>query len=127
MIISARPNCNGGTAVSWTDRIRTQNVRDGLSKTAMIGEKHVPIRQIGKSPKDGPIYSGQSFHYASRVLGPKARLAFGASDNEASEYCFGSWHTGVCHFAFGDASVRAISTSTDSEVLTRMANRHDGE
>jgi prepilin-type processing-associated H-X9-DG protein len=40
---------------------------------------------------------------------------------------FGSWHTGVCQFAFGDGSVKAISTSIDEVNLGRLAARNDGE
>jgi hypothetical protein len=39
---------------------------------------------------------------------------------------FGSAHTGICQFVFGDGSVHAISITTDLSVLSDLARRADG-
>lgn len=126
VIISARPTCSDESVIGWTDRVRSKDVSDGLSQTFLIGEMHVARRQIGLLPNDGPIYCGSEVNYATRVVGPGARLAVGPDDESASRYSFGSWHLDVCHFAFGDGAVRSISTDTSTSVLAKMGNRRDG-
>ena len=39
---------------------------------------------------------------------------------------FGSWHSGVVMFVFGDGSVRGVKTSTSGSVL-RLCLRGDGQ
>ena len=40
---------------------------------------------------------------------------------------FGSWHPGVCQFAFCDGSVKAIRNTVDEVTLGRLACRNDGQ
>ena len=40
---------------------------------------------------------------------------------------FGSWHTTICNFAFGDGSVKSISRESDLKILRRYGNRSDGK
>jgi prepilin-type processing-associated H-X9-DG protein len=42
-------------------------------------------------------------------------------------YAFGSWHPGVCHFAFADGRVSAVSSHLSTAVLARLCHRSDGE
>lgn len=127
VIISARPNCDFENKVAgWTDKIRSKDISDGLSKTFLIGEMHVSRSQLGQLPADGPIYCGSEVNYATRVAGPGVRLALGPNDESASKYAFGSWHSEICNFAFVDGSVRSLSAYTDTELLGKMGNRHDG-
>ena len=39
---------------------------------------------------------------------------------------FGSWHVGVCQFAFADGSVRAVRTTLDTTTLRALSGRADG-
>ena len=126
VIISARPTCDGSQVIGWTDKIRTKDIKDGLSKTFLIGEMHVSRQSLRMLPSDGPIYCGSELYYSSRIVGPGARLALGPNDDSASQYAFGSWHTGICHFANADGSVKAIPVDTSTTVLANMGNRDDG-
>ena len=65
----------------------------------------------------------------TRVGGPGVPLAAGPADDVAGmgTFAFGSWHPGLCQVAFGDGSVRALSTGIDIEALTRLAERAEGE
>jgi len=127
VIISARPNCSAGNKVAgWTDKVRTKDIVDGLSKTFLVGEKHVTRSQLGRQPNDGPVYCGSEVNYAARVVGPGVRLALGPDDEAASKYAFGSWHTEICNFVNVDGSVKSISIYTDTELLANMGHRNDG-
>ena len=127
VIISSRPICEQGKPVGWTDRVRSSKVKDGLSNTFLVGEMHISRKQMGLLPNDGPIYCGSKVHYATRVAGPGARLAVGPMDETASQYSFGSWHRGICHFSMADGSVRAMSIGTGTNVLSKLANRNNGK
>ena len=110
-------------------------ITDGTSNTFLIGEKHVPQGAFGRlKAGDGPAFSGAWTSYCGRVAGLEDPLAQGPNDLTPSPNGdafwarkFGSWHTGVCQFAFSDGSVRAIRNTIDTTTLRRLALRSDGE
>ncbi|MEN1681087.1 MAG: DUF1559 domain-containing protein [Planctomycetota bacterium] len=127
VIIGVRPRCKNGVPVGPLDRIRMVSVTDGTSSTLMFGEKFIPADQLTKLPFDAPVYDGDNFSAASRVVGPWMRLAASPMDNLASDYSFGGWHPGVVNFTMVDGSVRALPTDIDSEAISLLANRFDAE
>ena len=98
---------------------RFSNITDGLSNTFFIGEKHVRLGQFGNgnSEGDGSVYNGDILPFAARAAGTANPLAFGPTDRFRTQ--FGSYHPGVCQFAFGDGSVRAIPISISPSILRR--------
>jgi len=136
ILISVRAECAGlwpVVPVGLHDRVTSAKVTDGLSKTALVGEMHVPFDEVGIVPDNGPMYDGQMLPSSARLGGPGIPLAGGPADpnapwlfDEHSNYGFGSWHPGVCHFVLGDGSVRALSVDVDVSTLGRLCNRHDG-
>ena len=104
---------------------------DGLSKTVFIGEKHVPDGSFGvKKSFDNSIYNADYLASHARWGGPGFGLstpADGAAGN-ASDFSrtFGSWHSSVCQFAFGDGGVRPLQVTIDPVVLGYLCNRRDG-
>jgi prepilin-type N-terminal cleavage/methylation domain-containing protein len=122
---------NGGTGT--TAGVRLTSVTDGLSNTIMIGEKHIPVNILGSTVSqnsqviipDGIIYqAGEDQTYVRRG-GPGFPLAFTPSD--PYNHQFGSYHTGVCQFVFGDGSVHAIPNSIDTTTLGYLCNISDGQ
>ncbi len=126
-IISSRARCDSGNPVDWVDQIRPRDIIDGTSHTALIGELHVPPGRLGQFPDNPPMYDGDYFGAASRLAGPTMPLADGMRDRTASPLSFGSWHDGVCHFAFCDGSIRAINNAVNTRVLGYYCNRQDNE
>lgn len=128
---------------AWGDtnikgKTRMADVTDGTSNTAMIGEKHYPLRckNVGRAPGsespnpncyDGDIFfwrhNGQYYH----VRDLNFPMAEGTNDELGKPNSFGSWHPGVCNFVMGDGSVRAVSTTTSVEVLGNLGDRRDGQ
>jgi prepilin-type N-terminal cleavage/methylation domain-containing protein len=117
-----------------------RKITDGLSKTLLVGEKHVTEpcfgRESGVDPLTGlPVrcgdnstYNGDQHRTIARYAGPESPLATSPDQALIEEKSqFGSWHPGVCHGLLGDGSVRAGSNDVSTTVLGRLANIADGE
>jgi len=126
VIISSHGRCGSGVPQDWTDKIRMSDITDGLSNTILVGEMHVPMGKLGKSPEDAFIFNGDNVFNSTRVGGPTVPIVQNNRDEGNGLVSWGSWHPGVCHFALVDGSVRGISKSIDTEALGNLCNRHDG-
>jgi hypothetical protein len=106
---------------------------DGTSNTLLLGEKHVTpaglgVFNVNGAEQDFNIYSAQvgAFAYVTgRKAGPAFPLALGPTTPFAGQ--FGSWHTGVVLFAFGDGSIRGLRVSTPGTTLALLSARSDGQ
>jgi prepilin-type N-terminal cleavage/methylation domain-containing protein len=117
----------------WKSQRTFADIRDGLSNTLMLGEKHITPEHLGDYDYgDGTYFSDDSVANTCRFAGPGYPLAVTPTDPELgtppyNNGRFGSWHPGgVCQFVMGDGSVQAISPSIDSFVLGYLANYNDG-
>jgi len=127
--IYVRPVVSGGPpGILGPQKSMTRfgNITDGLSNTLFFGEKHVRNGQFGNgnSEGDGSVYNGDILAFASRPAGRFNPLALGPTDRFRTQ--FGSYHPGVCQFAFGDGSVRAIPVNISLTILDVLAIRDDG-
>jgi prepilin-type processing-associated H-X9-DG protein len=126
--------------LEWSSRTSFNSITDGLSNTFLVGEKHVPLGAFANNwvppypyftssppdnPGDGAIYNGMFPWVVSRIAGPLNPLAQQPIESPAAN--FGSFHPGVCQFAFADGSVRALPVLTSPEVLGLLASRNDGQ
>ena len=136
LIVASRPQCVGrmsiegsvvrqvGQARGWIERIAHKNVTDGLSKTMLAGEKHVPLTRLRQWPEDGPAFDGDHFPAASRVAGVGAPIARGPHDmTPRSVITFGSSHPDICNFVMADGSVRAVSITSSTRSLGLLSHR----
>lgn len=99
-------------------------IKDGLSNTLLIGEKHVPLDQFGVGGWDCSMYNGDMVVCASRSGGTVYPLAQSIRD---PGWKFGSYHANLCHFAFADGSVRPIFANINPDVLYLLSNMADGQ
>ena len=122
--------------VKW--KVRFKHITDGLSNTAFIGEKHVPVPGSQDwfghiKAKDNSIYNADFWSSVGRKGGngrPIAEPTDGSNGGqELSDFNknFGSWHPGICQFAFGDGSVHSISNDIDVYMLGHICNKADGQ
>ncbi len=100
------------------------SIRDGLSNTYLVGEKHVSENAYESCDDPGydqSAYSGVDLDLNRWVIDPPL------SDGGPSQpRRFGSAHVGGCHFGFCDGSVRLIRYDIDRETHRRLGNRKDG-
>jgi prepilin-type N-terminal cleavage/methylation domain-containing protein/prepilin-type processing-associated H-X9-DG protein len=117
----------------WESEMSFRKITDGLSKTLLAGEKHVPS---GQTEQQGSLYNGDNQNNCARVAGVRAPIAPSPDDLthcRSGPKCarcicdnFGSWHPGVCQFVFADGHVAAISNNINLQSLDRLAVRNDG-
>ena len=114
---------------TWHSATRFEHVRDGLSMTLMIGEKHVRPPNLGNEPDfgDGPQFGGWAYD-TIRLAGFTYRLADGPMDTVSGNenIVFGSAHPGTVNFVWGDGSVRGLQPSIDTTTLARLGTRAGG-
>ncbi|MCC6510238.1 MAG: DUF1559 domain-containing protein [Pirellulaceae bacterium] len=106
------------------ERTRMSEITDGTSNTIMLGEKHIQLNRVNDPIQDGVIFSGseqQTYYRRGGATWPLANSNLTAPNTQ-----FGSWHTGVCQFAFADGSVQAISTSIPGTQLGFLTAANDG-
>jgi hypothetical protein len=116
----------------WTAMRTFAEIRDGLSNTLMIGEKHLTPESLGDyNHGDGTYFCDDSVAQSCRLAGPSFPIATAPTDPELSSVAslygrFGSWHAGgACQFAMGDGSVQSLSPAIDSTTLGYLANYDD--
>lgn len=125
VIVSSRPLCREGQPAGWLDKVRMKDLVDGLSKTALVGEMHIPQGRLRQSPENGPMYNGKHLPGFARIGGPGIGIARGPSDTSVAAIGFGSWHPNVCPFVMADGSIRVVSNEIDTELLRSMCRRDD--
>ena len=118
---------------------RITDMVDGSSNTLFMGEKHVRPDMLGKAPQPGVranpftvptdmdvnVYSSLPWDASGRKAGASYPLAISPTDPYNSQ--FGSWHSGVCNFVFGDGSVKGVRNSIAGTALGMLSGRNDGQ
>jgi len=115
-------------------RVPLGSVTDGLTYTALVGEKHVPARRIGQPDWDLPVAGTTHRTFkGGRIVGDLGLAqnleveGAAGSLTDQNNYRFGSWHPGITQFVFGDTRVVPVKNHTSTTALTSMARRADGQ
>ena len=106
--------------------IRHQNIRDGISKTYLAGEKYVDALHYESGQDWGDnesLYNGFNNDSCRSVKGVPQ------PDQPGVDYRnqFGSAHVTVWQVVMCDGSVRSLGFDIDPDVHRRSGNRDDGE
>jgi prepilin-type processing-associated H-X9-DG protein len=116
---------SGGKLI-WAGPTRFLMIKDGLSNTLLVGEKHIKVGLWGiKSNGDSSVYSSNNVSVSSRKIGPGFPLQ--PPTGSTTQNAFGSYHPDLCQFVFCDGHVQALSIATSVDLLRRLAAREDGE
>ena len=138
------PSGSTGTErYSWYPRTRTKDVLDGLSKTAILSEKHLTPQETqgaNLSGSDRCASTGYDVGAVNAWDGGLGRnmpglpvntvwagaLARGPAECSVNVH-IGSWHSGICNFLLADGSVNGIAVNLDTTNLWRLVHRRDGQ
>ena len=116
--IEDQPDAGDGTFF-LNSRINFRHIRDGLSKTIVVGERY---SLLGGSTWTGVVPDGEEA--MARVVGVADHVP-----NQAGGHIddFGSFHTSGTHFLNADGSVDLINDEIDPEVYRAMSTRAGSE
>jgi type II secretory pathway pseudopilin PulG len=120
------PDTSDHTGISYMrSRVTTGNVRDGLSRTYLVGEKWLSSANYDTGADHGDdwsMYNGYQDDGHRCTNSPPAR------DSRGGSTCrFGSGHASLWHVSFCDASVRGLAYDIDPVVHRNLGNRADGQ
>ena len=110
-------------------KIRAQQVTDGLSKTFVIGERHIP--------RPDPAVPGSMIHYQQgdtsmfaadtpHTLFRDTSRGLADSVDDLNNRKFGSRHPGLTNFLFLDGHVEGFNNDTDRTILRWYSSIGDG-
>ncbi len=123
--LSCEGSANGSfKAEGGEGHVTLTSVTDGLSNTIFAGDKHVPRNLFGVGWLDGSLYNGNYLTNSARGAGPTLPLASVLTEEKP---LFGSYHTGIVNFLFGDGGVRPVPVAIDPNTLGLLANPTDGK
>lgn len=113
--------------------VKVAAITDGLSKTYVLGERHINADDYDTGLDHGDDWSMWSGYQddvcRSTFYDPTTgenRVPLQDTPGAAYSESFGSAHPGGCNMAFGDGSVQLISYDIDPEVHRRNGHRFDG-
>ena len=126
---------------SWAGRSSLSMIRDGTSRTALLGEKHIFSGDMNRGgggnavtgpSADGNVYISQQSNWyechSVRQGDHPNGIGRGSDDNRDGRWhMFGSWHPGVCQFVMADGAVLAFDNATDLTTLRQLGDRRDGQ
>jgi hypothetical protein len=139
---------------NWSCRDTMAWWSDGTSNQLLIGEKHIPLGQVGRcnfgerwiteaTYCDCSYLMGGQNHGSTTysrplqiywventnepyLLNPPLASPKDHADEYGPDYGFGSYHPGVSNFLVGDGSVRGVSTTVSLSTIARLADVSDG-
>ena len=86
----------------------------------------MPVGKLGISRGDGSLFCSDHEQNFVRLGGPGLPIAPNLRFTQVWANVFGSWHSGICHFALCDGSTKPVANSIDPDTLGRLTNRRDG-
>jgi prepilin-type N-terminal cleavage/methylation domain-containing protein/prepilin-type processing-associated H-X9-DG protein len=130
--IAANPHGKGafhGDGSSGLTPERIASVKDGLSNTIFVGERVTfthNIRGAFWADSFNLYNAGAAWPYSATLLPDYDACRSMVSENFC-KYGWGSPHSGVINWAFGDGSVRGIPISINMQIFMDLATIQGGE
>ena len=110
--------------------VRPAQVTDGLSKTMVIGDRHIPPVDPASATGMEDYNQGDTAFMPSdtpHTLFRDTYRGLASNSKDTNNRKFGSLHPGVTQFVMADGHVEPLSNDTDSDVLLKYAAIGDGE
>ncbi len=109
----------------------TRKVRDGMSKTAIVGEKYVAIRDYTSSAPDSDDRGwSDGWDYdtiRSAVCPPASDGNPAPNEQRRDDTTIGSSHASGFNCVFADGAVHFLNYDIDQKTLNLIAHRSDGQ
>lgn len=134
--VATNVTITAGKPVSFTSVVGNGRIPNGASNTLLVGEKHIVNNSflgMGGVNGDGCPYDHSWPRHVCRLAGSYfpirgfndmaqgTAVTTASTSNQDWDRCFGSWHQGVCPFAFADGHVTPLSDNIDLSVLNLLA------
>lgn len=123
---------NGGVIFTYST-IFDRDITDGLSKTALLGEKHLNQR-ISKEnatqstdPGDDDCFLAGRNYDSMRVSGGSSGKIYRDRYGWTGNVYFGSAHPSGIHMTYCDGHLSTMNYTINSQTLCRLLNRKDGQ
>ena len=122
--------CGSEGVLAAMSRVRIGDIRDGTSRTLMLGERMVQSGENGTLPFSsawcGQVAFADVYEYRSVPhLFPSRMHPINASPADA--LCFGGRHAGGANFVFADGSERFLNENIDGNVFESLGTASGGE
>jgi len=122
--------CGSDEVLAAMSRVRIGDIRDGASRTLLLGERMVQPGENGSLPFTsawcGQVAFADVYEYRSVPhLSPSRMHPINASPSDA--LCFGGRHAGGANFIFADGSGRFLNESMDVVVFESLGTASGGE
>jgi len=125
------PAIPAGSFSDWHAVTDIKSIKDGTSHTFLLGEKSWYRSQtisVFNGDSEFGLTIGQNFPICcTDPLEDQIQAAIDPDIDGFKYILFGSDHPGICHFAFCDGSVHAVSVEASGSLLTKLATRAGGE
>jgi hypothetical protein len=134
----ASVDCAAMAFERWKPRDKMSRIEDGMSKTAIIAEKHLRLSELRKysakmNEQDGVFLfeaeGGREFGVARNLRLPLGKLHTAFDEpgmGPDDDFGFGSQHEVGVQFLLCDGSVRTLAFETDPQVLFKLGHCQDG-
>src|SRR5262245_58605742 len=122
--------CGSEGVLAAMSRVRIGDIRDGTSRTLILGERMVQSGENGALPFTsawcGQVAFADVYEYRSVPhLSPSRLHPINASPSDA--LCFGGRHAGGANFIFADGSGRFLNENMDGVVFESLGTASGGE
>ena len=132
--MSKAPGTRGLFHTDWvggpTKPEKMTGITDGTSNTIVVGERATRTHATRGTfwANSFNLYSlSGAFTQSAALLNDYDKCISIASDQAQCKYGWGSFHTGVINFVYGDGSVRSVRTSIDMKTFTWLSTIAGGE
>jgi prepilin-type N-terminal cleavage/methylation domain-containing protein len=109
---------------------RIASISDGTSNTVLVGERATrthPTRGTFWADAFNLYSLSGAYNQSASLLNDYDKCLTIASDAAQCKYGWGSFHTGVIMFVFGDGSVKGVKTTIDMNIFLALATIANGE
>lgn len=123
---------DGDLARKYRSKTSIASWTDGTSNQVVFGEKALHADSLNKPGKSGDFTCYSFIENNFNASGPSRPgnggvVAYAELQADESYRFWGSWHPGICFFAFGDGRVQPLNNGVSSDVVAKLCNRQDGE